>query len=122
MFFEPLQDADVRQSQRTASLQRNADGGSTRRLNARQRDADWLWGKYFWFLRHCDGYVEQSNDKEDCGSFQAHCGTPGEEPLFKLTPAGTAPQIADARERNTTAKCRRRWIDGVRRQSGCYAE
>jgi hypothetical protein len=41
MFFQPLQNANMRQAQRAAAFQSHADGRAAGRLNARQRRAGW---------------------------------------------------------------------------------
>jgi hypothetical protein len=42
MLLKPLQDADMRQTEGAAALQRNAYGWAARRLNGRQSRTGWL--------------------------------------------------------------------------------
>jgi hypothetical protein len=44
VFFKPLQNADVRDSQRAAALKGNADGRPVWRLNSGELGAGWLGG------------------------------------------------------------------------------
>ena len=75
MLFKPLQNADVRQPQRAATLKRNAHGGTASWLNRGQGRAGHVAGRIFRLLRNC-GVKNQSSGKQGCGSRPAHGYTP----------------------------------------------
>ncbi len=77
MLLKPLEDADVRQPQRAAALQRNADHGAARRLDLRQGwgQSGAGWGGIHGFLRH-GGRTKQNGGKQGRGRLPAHGYTP----------------------------------------------
>jgi hypothetical protein len=70
MLLKPLQDADVRQAQSTAALQRDANGSASWRLNSGQCQAGRRRSNLRGSLRRGGG--EKGSGKQGCGRFQAY--------------------------------------------------
>ena len=71
MLLQPLQNTDVRQAQRAASLECNADGSAAHRLDGGQGGVGWGRGNICGFLRRSSG-ENQSCGKQSCGRFPTH--------------------------------------------------